>query len=699
MTSVNSRHLVVGIDVGGTFTDFVVIDTQSGEMTIDKVPSTPSDPGEAVLNGFEQFARRYGKDVRELLEEIELIVHGTTVATNAVLTRNGARTGVLTTSGLRDMLEIRRGMRDRRHVYDNKHLPAPPLVPRELRFGVRGRVDKSGNVLEQLDHDDVRQAASAMVAAGVEAVAVAFMHSYANEQHEREVGQLLSSEFPQLDVSLSVDVANQVRLYPRLSTTVLNGFVRPVVGGYLRLLERRLREGGFAGVLLVMQSNGGVASIGMTEKRPATTFFSGPAGGPAAAAVYARAQEQADCIVVDMGGTSFEASIVRDGIPDISAEGQVGGLDLSLPFIDIHTMGAGGGSIAWVDHGSILHVGPHSAGADPGPACYGLGGTLPTCTDANVVLGYVNPDYFLGGRMRLDTDAAHAAIREHVADPLGIDVHEAARGIFDVINFNMAAGIREITTQRGYDPREFPMVTAGGAGAIHAATIADELGIKKIVIPRQSSVLCAVGMLLVDLKHDYFGSYPAALDDHDPEQLRSIVGALVERGREELRGEGVADDAMIFEGEVEMRYAGQHHEIPVRISPHELDDPNYPALLAARLHERHDELYGFSLPHASSELLGVKVSALGARPKPELAPSANGSGATPAAKESRSIYRQAAGEFGEVPIFDADALQSGAVVPGPAVLESETTTILVPEGFLMRCDSLGSYVLTREEPT
>ena len=693
----NARPLVVGIDVGGTFTDFVVINSVSRELTIDKVPSTPHDPGEAVMNGFEQFAKRSGQDLHSLLTSIELIVHGTTVATNAVLTRKGARTGVMTTAGLRDMLEIRRGMRDRRHVYNNKHVPTPPLVPRELRFGIRGRTDKSGTVIEHLELEDIREAARAMVSAGVEAVAVAFMHSYANESHERAAGELLSQEFPELDVSLSVDVANQVRLYPRLSTTVLNGFVRPVVGGYLRLLERRLREEGFSGALLVMQSNGGVASLMMTQKRPAATFFSGPAGGPAAAAVYASAQNQADCIIVDMGGTSFEASVVRDGTPAISAEGQVGGLDLSLPLIDIHTIGAGGGSIAWVDPGGILHVGPQSAGAVPGPACYRLGGTLATCTDANVVLGYVNPDYFLGGRMELDADAARRAIEDHVAGPLGIGVQDAARGVFDVINFNMAAGIREITTQRGYDPREFPMITAGGAGAIHATTIADELGIETVIIPRQSSVLCAVGMLLVDLKHDYFGSYPAPLKGHDSEQLRSIVRSLVDRGREELRTEGVAEDAMMFEGEVEMRYAGQHHEIPVRISPNELEGADYARTLAARLNERHDELYGFSLPDSPAEMLGVKVSAYGARPKPDLSLSTGAGARVPAPKASRSIYLPSTGAFAEVPIFDGNDIQSGAVVPGPAVLESETTTIFVPDGYTTRCDSLGSYVLTRGE--
>lgn len=691
----DSPARVVGIDVGGTFTDFVFVNETSGELTLGKVPSTPSDPGQAVLDGLAQFAERVGEDFRDLLGSIGLIVHGTTVATNSVLTRRGARTGVLTTAGLRDQLEMRRGLRDRRHVYDNKFLPTVPLVPRELRFGVRGRINKAGEVVEPLDLDDLRQAANELVAARVEAVAVAFMHSYANDSHEREAAEFLRREFPDLDVSLSVDVANQVRIYPRLSTTVLNGFVRPVVGGYLHALDERLRAGGFGGVILVMQSNGGVASIGITEKQPASTFFSGPAGGPAAAAVYAKAQDLEDCIVIDMGGTSFEASVVRGMVPEVVTEGQIGGHDLSLPVIDIHTIGAGGGSIARVDQGGILHVGPESAGADPGPACYGQGGRRPACTDANVVLGYVNPDYFLGGRMTLDPERAEAAVREHVAEPLGIDVRAAARGIFDVINFNMASGIREITTQRGYDPREFAMVTAGGAGAIHAATIAEELAIRKVIVPRQSSVLCAAGMLLVDLKHDFFGSYPTALDDHDPEHLRALVSDLVERGRAALGEEDVADEAMTFEGVVEMRYFGQHHEIPVAFDPAELERDDYPALLLDRLDREHNERYGFSLRDSSSELLGLRVSSYGARPKPNVAAAAAAFAGEVAPKATREVYLPSTGSFAEASIYDADQIGPGAALAGPAVLESETTTIFVPDTFRMECDSFGSYVLER----
>lgn len=680
---------VVGIDIGGTFTDVVAVDRETGRFAVEKVLSTPGEPAKGALEALDLVEAALG--VPGFLGQVESIVHGTTVTTNAVLTRSGATTGVLTTLGFRDMLDIRTGIRDRRHLYNNKFTRPPALAPRWLRRGISGRVDKTGAVVAELDRDEIVKTAGTLVDEGATSIAVTLMHSYANEDHERMVGNVLREAFPNLDVSLSVDVSKQVRIYPRLSTTVLNAYTRPVLGDYLSNLASELNRAGFAGTLLVMQSNGGVAGVDACERLSAATLLSGPAAGPAAGAFFASADGAADAIVIDMGGTSFEAAVVRGGAPGLAEQGEIGGHLVSLPMIDIHTIGAGGGSIAWVDDGGLLQVGPHSAGALPGPACYGRGGELPTCTDADLVLGLLSPGFFLGGRIELDAEAARRAIEQHIASPLGIDVVEAAAGIFEVANLKMAAGVHEVTVQRGHDPRELTLVAAGGAGGLHGAALAMELGITKMVVPRQSSVLCALGLLLTDLKHDYSEGYPTRLEALDCERLRSIVQALGGRGTEELVAEHVPREQIEIEVRLEMRYVGQHHELSVAIPQAALQGDCRDALRQAFAAE-HAALYGFALDGAEVEITGVRVATLGRRPAPRLVPSAHLDSGTPAFR-SRSIHVAGAGQL-EAAVMHVDSIAPGDELEGPTLVEAATTTVYIPAGWGAVCDELGSLVLT-----
>jgi N-methylhydantoinase A len=493
----------VGIDVGGTFTDFVLAGPR-GPAVVHKELSTPPDPSAAVLRGLAALAQGRGLDLAAFLARIGTIVHGTTVTTNAVLTGRTARTGLITTRGFRDALQMRRGVRER--MYDNRWHPPAPAVPRWLRLPVTERVSADGERVTALRAAEVEAAAATFRREGIEAVAVCFLHSHANPRHEIAAGRLLRRRMPGAYVSLSSEVLPQVRFYERTSTTVLNAAVGPILERYLDRLVERLRAARYRGVLLVMQSNGGVATVRAVTRLAASTLLSGPAAAPAAGLACMAPSGRRSFITMDMGGTSFDTALVRDGEPAVTVAGTVNRYALALPSMEINTVGAGGGSVGWIDAGGLLRMGPASAGADPGPACYGRGGAEPTCTDANLVLGYLSADFFAGGRMPLDAAAARRAIETRIARPLRRSVEAAAHGMLQVINVNMATAIREISVHKGYDPREFPLVCAGGAGALHAAAIAAELGVDTVVVPRDAPIFCAAGMLRTDLRHDYVRS-------------------------------------------------------------------------------------------------------------------------------------------------------------------------------------------------
>jgi N-methylhydantoinase A len=682
----------IGIDVGGTFTDLFLW-SADGTIETFKTLSTPEDPSVGVLDGLRMIAASRGRDVAALAAEVSTIVHGTTVTTNATLTRKGAKTGLLTTRGVRDALEMRRGIREEQ--YDNRYRNVEPLVPRWLRRPVSGRLDYRGEELEPLAMDDVRDAIRVFDDAGVEAVAVCFMNSFVSSAHERAVVELVRAELPDVYVSASSSVLPTIRFYNRVSTTTLNAFVGPILRAYLSSLTDKLDEVGFGGVLLIMQSNGGVALPSVVRDRPATTLLSGPAGGPRAAAAYTRTRGGNDCVVVDMGGTSFDASLVRDGHAEIQNEGEIDRLRTALPSLSIATIGAGGGSIGWIDDGGLLRMGPQSAGALPGPVCYGRGGDRPTCTDANLVLGYLDPAFFAGGNLELDASAATDAIRSHIAEPLGYSVEDAAAGMYRVINANMAHGVREVTVKRGLDPREFPLVVAGGAGALHACMIATELEIPRLIVPSTASVLCAAGMLLSDLQHDFVRSLVCRLHDVDLARLRTVIDEMTGAGAQQLATEGIDESRTEHHSALDLRYVKQYHEVTVPLDAGALRAGDLSAVIAA-FHDEHDRLYGYDLREQGTplELINVRVRSVGRTDKPELPRIASGGpDATSALKGERRALAPESGEMVSMPVYDAHALKAGNVIRGPALVERSDTTILVAESFDAEIDPYGSCQL------
>ncbi len=684
----------IGIDVGGTFTDLFLWSGDSDAETF-KVLSTPQDPSLGVLAGLRAIAESRGISTAELAAQTSLIVHGTTVTTNAALTRGGARTGLVTTAGVRDALEMRRGIRERQ--YDNRYTNVVPLVPRRLRLAVPGRLDCTGAEIEPLSLEEVRAAARTFRAEGIDAVAICFMHAYADGRHEQAVAEVLREELPDAWLSISSEVMPTIRFYERVSTTVLNAYIGPVLRDYLASLLSRLSETGFGGILLIMQSNGGVALPEVVRSRPATTLLSGPAAGPRAAAAYAGALDHEDCLLVDMGGTSFDASLVRGGSAAPSSDGEIDRLRIALPMLEIATIGAGGGSIGWIDAGGLLRMGPASAGALPGPACYGRGGTLPACTDADLVLGYLDPAAFAGGSLPLDLDKSRAAIAEHVADPLGLSVDEAAAGMYAVINTNMAFGVREVTIKRGLDPREFPMVVAGGAGGLHACAIAAELEIPTLIVPRTASTLCATGMLLSDLQHDFVRSCIGPLASIDPTVLAGMVDSMSGEGARQLTLEGA--ESIEHHVALDLRYLKQYHEVTVPIDAAAVVSGDLEAVAAA-FHAAHDRLYGYDLADAGTglELINVRVRSVGTTERPRLPRLEHGG---PDASAARTGERRAwvpdRSRFESVPVYDGHALLAGGVIAGPALIERTDTTIFVSARYAATVDPLGSIVLQVRE--
>lgn len=688
------KEFTIGIDVGGTFTDFLVLNSQNDDQLIDKVSTTPQDPSIGVLNGLTSIAAKYELSTAELLQKTKLIIHGTTVTTNAVLTGNGAKTGLITTEGFRDVLQMRRGVRSREHLYNNKYVAPPPLVTRDLVAGVKERTDLHGNILKKVEREDLVQAAKLFREEGVQSVAICFMHAYANPANEQAAKEIIQELMPDTFVSISTDVSPIVRLYNRVSTVTMNAYVGPVLKSYIDHLVDKLREAGFTnGELLIMQSNGGVTNPVNVARIPASTVLSGPAGGPVSGLVFANSSGHMDAIVVDMGGTSFEASIIQNGQVTIKKEGEINRNLISLPMAAIHTIGSGGGSIAWIDQGGLLQVGPQSAGAVPGPACYGRGGTKPTCSDADLVLGYLNPEYFLGGGMGLDVEKSVQAIREHIAEPLNMSVEEAAYGIYQISNLNMANGVKEVTVQNGYDPRDFPLVVAGGAGPVHAAMIAKELQMSEIIIPRFSSVLCAVGMLASNLRHDYVKSYNKTWENTNFAEILTIMSADRAEGMKALQTEGVAEEGREVMIGFDMRYSGQHYEVTIEV-PEELLLNDAMEKVEEAFHQEHDRLYGFHMKGHEIEIINVRMTCQGNRAQfvPQKIESLK-PGEQVVAKGSRQAYDPILRKMVSMQVFDGETMKSGAVIAGPAIVELTTTTIVVPSQFNVTLGDHANFIM------
>jgi len=688
--------LRIGIDVGGTFTDFIVTRDEAPPL-LHKVLSTPADPSIAVVEGLAELAQRSDPacSVEQFAATIDAIVHGTTVTTNATLTATGAKSALITTEGVRDALEMRRGVRERQ--YDNTYTNVKPLVARYLRVGVPGRLDRSGRELTPLALDEVRRAVELFREEGVQAVSVCFMNSFANPAHEQAAADIVRKALPDTYLTVSSDLLPSIRFYDRLSTTALNSYVGPKLNHYLEQLVTRLQGIRFGGLLLIMQSNGGVMAPEIARRHAALTLLSGPAGGPGAGLFYAAALGQNKAITTDMGGTSFEASVAV-GAPILVNDGEIARHRIALPMLDIHTIGAGGGSIGWIDPGGLLRMGPQSAGADPGPACYMKGGALPTSTDANLVLGYLDAEYFAGGRMRLSVDAARKAIATHIAGPMGMSVEEAAAGMFRVVCNNMAQGVREVTIKRGYDPREFPFVAAGGAGPIHSCQICNELEIPLQIVPREASVLCAMGMLLSDLQHDFVRTFVSTLDALDWSRLGALINEMKAEGERQLNLERIPAQRRSYRVKLDCRYIKQFHEVSVELSADALRQRDAGAV-AQGLHHEHNRLYGYSLEqeNAAIEIINVRVQAIGGIDKPRHGDEQwSDADASKALKGRREAYIPEDNSFRKVPVYDGHALRHGQRIEGPAIVEQVTTSVVLSGSFDAVVDRFGSFVLYRK---
>ena len=692
----------LGVDIGGTFTDIALIDEATGQIYTGKVSSTPQDPS----GGFMEAVQRLLAKQQIAAQDVAYIVHGTTVATNAIIEGKVAPTGFITTEGFRDMLEIARQIRPT--LYDLQFEKPRPLVPRHRCFGVPERLDAQGQVLTPLDEDALRQVANKLRDEGVESIAVCFLHAYANPAHERRAGEIIAEVFPEAVVSLSAEVAPEFREYLRASTTVINSCIRPVVARYLQRIEDRLAQAGIAAELLVMQSSGGVYTFAAARQKPVYMVESGPAAGVIAAAHLGQAQGYDQVISFDMGGTTAKAGLIQGGTPNVTKDYEVGttaqsgvgatrgaGYPIRTPVIDLVEIGAGGGSIAWVDPGGILRVGPQSAGADPGPACYGQGGMQPTVTDANLVLGRLNPSYFLGGEIALDPTAAQRAIEQHCAQPLGMDLVEAAHGTVEIANTAMVNALRLVSVQRGYDPRDFALVAFGGAGPAHANRLAALTDIPVAIIPQSPGTASALGLLVTDLKHDYATTLIQRLDQVAPHALEQTFRELEAQGRETLGREGMAEAAMEFRRQADLRYVGQSHELTLPLTTEALGPAQLEQLLE-QFHRTHDHAYGFSAPGEDVELVSVRLAAIGQIAKPALAPLAKAAGEA-TAKGHRPVYFAESEGYVDCPVYDRYALGAGAIVRGPAIIEEIDSTTVVHPQYQVRVDDVGQMVLTVAE--
>ncbi len=678
------RHLVVGVDVGGTFTDLFILDQADGSARIAKVPSMRGEEARGFMSGVAR--------VTDAPQTIATIVHGTTVGTNALLERKVARCGIITTRGFRDVLEMRR--RDRPQTWGLRG-NFTPIVPRELRLEVDERVLADGTLLTEVDLEQVRQQAAALLAAGCEAVCVFFINAYANPANEQAALEAVRTIWPNRHVTAATEVLPEIREFERCSTAVLNAALQPIVGSYLTRLESDLRQHDFGGELLIVQSNGGVMSRQTASDVPIRTALSGPAAGVIACAAIARAAGFPNAITGDMGGTSFDVSLIENGEAALAAQTSIDfGLVVRSPMIQIETIGAGGGSIASVDASGMLQVGPESAGSIPGPACYGHGNTRPTVTDANVVLGRIASDRPLGGGLlaAFDHDLAVAAIREHVAQPLGLEVQEAAEAILTVANARMAGAIRLVSIERGHDPRQFAYIPFGGGGALHVCAMMREVGVVTGIVPRYPGVTSALGCVMADMRHDTVQTLNQPLAELDMADLTQRTRDATNACQARLDSAGVSFDLVRESVELDMLYAGQTHTLSVTL-PGVSEQAWTHALIQQAFEEAYRAAFGRTLSGIPIRVMNLRYARIGVRPKFDLTALAPVGLGSMAPLGAQAIYHK--GQWWDVPRYDRLELPVGARLAGPAILEQSDTTIWLEPGFEAEVDAYGNLLLSQ----
>jgi N-methylhydantoinase A len=677
----------LGIDTGGTHTDLVLIDRGSGQVWTAKVPTTPADPLQGILRGIDRVLDSSGADIGHLDE----LIYGTTIVTNMLVQHQVVRTGLITTQGFRDVLEIGRAYRAG-NIYDI-HIQRPaPLVPRHLRMEVAERVNFRGEVLKPLDEEDCRAVVRALKARGVEAIAICLLHSYINPSHEQQIKAIIAHEYPEAYVSLSCEINPVFREYERTSTTVVNACVTPRMVEHLDGFESQVCKRGLQSRLYTMQANGGRATFRAARERPVNVTNSGPIAGAIAGAYIARLVGYANAITLDMGGTSCDVALIEDGEPKFAAESTVEGYPVQISTIDLNIVGAGGGSIAWIDSGGSLRVGPQSAGADPGPVCYRLGGTEPTVTDANLVTGRLSPDYFLGGEMRLDAGAAQCAIDGRIAQRLGLSPLEAACGILEVANATMIRAIKLVSVERGYDPHDFALIAFGGAGPLHATRLAEELEIPVVIVPRFPGNTSALGLVLADVRHDYVATRLQCLDEVDPDTAEETFQELETQAQAQLDRENIPLDRQHLARSCDIRYFGQSYELNVPVDGH-LSSVEDLQRIGLAFHAVHRRTYGHAMEGDPVDVVNYRVSAIGFSPRLDWLE--NSHHETNPLKGQREVF------FGNrhllCSVYERRRLRPGCQINGPAIVEQVGSTTLLSPDQSARVDVYGNLIITPAE--
>lgn len=680
----------IGVDVGGTFTDVCLFNQLTGDVKTHKLPSTPQDPSVAIGDGI-----RYIMSINNVLaHEMDYLAHGTTVATNATLERKGCKTAIITTRGFKDLIELAR--QTRASLYDVQVDKPRPIVFRRLRREVNERIKFDGSILKSIDRKEVEKIVDELKGEGVEAYAVCLMHSYKNPIHEKIIEEIIKERHPDAYISISSDVLAEYREYERLTTTTLNSYIGPIVGKYANSFKNRVKEMGMNLTPYINQSNGGLMSIETTFEKPIKTALSGPAAGVSGVTYMAKLAGLDDIITFDMGGTSTDVCLIEKNTPKLTTSKSIAEFPVRVPMVDVVAVGAGGGSIAWNDSGGMLKVGPESAGAIPGPVSYGKGGTIPTVTDANVVLHRINPKHILGGRMAIDEAAAYKAIEDNIAKPMGISTLEAAQGIITIVNSNMTRAIRVVSVERGYDPREFTFVAFGGAGALHAVKVASELGINHIMIPSNPGILSAVGLLVSDIRSDYVKTNIMDLKKENIDIMNDCFNSIVDEGDAWLNKEKIPDDKKVIVKYADMRYFGQNFEISVDVNYNKIDETNIEEIQSL-FHKEHKREYGYCREGARIEIVNFrtiaygKVSTIEFEPKPD-----GGKDASRAIIEDRNVYFEEAKGFISTKIYDRDLLKTNNTFAGPAIIEQMDSTIVIQPGYTVRIDKFLNVMISKE---
>jgi len=683
----------VCVDVGGTFTDCLVMD-ETGLLQKFKASTTPNDPSKGFMDAMKKAARHYGLSVNEFLGQIEVLVHGTTLATNILLTGRGAKAGMLTTKNFRDIIELRRAMKPQDVSLYNLFIPpAEPLIPRYLRLGIDERALYNGEITTSLDEKETAEAVRQLKAEGVESIAVCFLHSYANPTNEKRAAEIVKEVAPDIFVSTSHETLPVWREFERFNTTAVGAYVGPAVGRYLNSLEKVLKDSGFTGTFLMMLANGLVQNITECVRRPVFLLHSGPAAAPSGAVYLGKHLGDDHLLSVDMGGTSFDVCMINKGEILTTTEHWENDQRVAIKMVDISSIGAGGGSIAKIDALGLLRVGPESAGADPGPACYGRGEDA-TVTDANLVLGYVPADYFLGGEMTLDAKASKRAMKP-LAEKLRLSEVEVADSIFRTVNANMASKITEVSTKRGYDVRDCVMIAGGGGGPIHAGFIADSLGIRKVVVPPVAALYSAFGMFAMDIGQDYARSFVGRASNIDLAAVNRVFEEMEAEALASFKAHRVDAKDVVLKRTADLRYAGQFHEVEADMANGKLTQADIDAA-AADFSRRHEEMYTFSMPWKAVEILTLRLKAT--TPKAPFAlPEVALGDKDPKAAFKRQRTCRFNGKDVDTPVYDGEKILARNVIPGPAIIEETTTTVVIPEAYVCSVDKYKNYILTRRQ--